>query len=81
MQFETIRRRTDGSIDYNFYHRRATALRAKAMTGSLPGGARVMTVGLIVAALILAPLIVAHPGLHAVSSNSATATSVVAQTR
>jgi hypothetical protein len=64
MQFETIRRRIDGSIDYNFYHRRAAALRAKSMTGPLLGGARVVAGGRMVAALILAPLIAAGIALH-----------------
>jgi hypothetical protein len=37
MQTEPIRRRTDGSIDYAFYHKRASMLRAETTTDVFKG--------------------------------------------
>jgi hypothetical protein len=58
MQFHPVRRLSSGSIDYEFYHRRAALLRAQTMTGLLKNDHRVggslLAITVVLAALALA---------------------------
>ena len=56
-EWDTIRRRADRSIDFDFYRRRATAPRARVPRDAalwLPAGAGVLTIAAIYLALFLA---------------------------
>jgi hypothetical protein len=75
-----IRRHPDGSIDFDFYRVRATALRRQAMQGAFavrPTCAGVLT---IVGALFVVFLVVGAP-IRAPNSHAAMALTNVAPTR